>query len=239
MSPAAAKLLVDEIYPIIKKTIPRTVKPIGSEDSAELIQDAITSAAMMLDSAEKNGKALPSFRSVAYYSIQRSKIGRRSYGDNRSDVLSAGFLLQNEGRVFSLDLSLGEEATQDDSFSLHDMLADKRDDAGELCAKKLDWETFLKKQPKIIRRIIEAVSMGVKNQDIAAKHGVSAARISQIKRDIAESIKEFMGEDILLYVMEENIWKRDLRCLREKDEWKHLHFTDDVRTSPAKATEEL
>jgi hypothetical protein len=177
MSPAAAMLLVEEIYPIIKNTIPRTVKPIGSEDHRELVQDAVANAAMMLDAAERNGKALPSANSVAYYSIQRSKSGRRSYGDFRSDVLSPAFQLENEGRVFSLDLCLNEDSMADESFSLHDMLADKRDDASELCMKKLDWTAFLKKQPKSTRRIIKAVANGEKGQDIAKKYGVSAARI--------------------------------------------------------------
>ena len=66
MSPSAAIMLEKQIYPIIRNTIPRTARPIGSEDSQELIQDATASAAEMIESMEKSGrKPLPN--SIAYY----------------------------------------------------------------------------------------------------------------------------------------------------------------------------
>ncbi|MEI8247412.1 MAG: hypothetical protein WCI51_16385 [Lentisphaerota bacterium] len=85
MSPATALILEMQIYPIIRNTIHRKAKPIGSEDYAELIQD--TTATAMIDSMEKAGKE-PIPNSIAYYSIQRTKSGRRSYGDSRTDGMN-------------------------------------------------------------------------------------------------------------------------------------------------------
>ena len=56
MSPSAALMLEKEIYPIIRNTVPRTVRPQGSEDPEELVQDATASAAEMLEAMEKAGK---------------------------------------------------------------------------------------------------------------------------------------------------------------------------------------
>ena len=56
MSPSAALMLEKQIYPIIRNTIPRTARPMGSEDHEELVQDATASAAEMLDAVEKAGK---------------------------------------------------------------------------------------------------------------------------------------------------------------------------------------
>ena len=52
----------------------------------------------MIDAMEKSGKKpIPS--SIAYYSIQRTKSGRRSYGDSRTDVMNPGYQMDNEGSV--------------------------------------------------------------------------------------------------------------------------------------------
>ncbi|MEI7818340.1 MAG: hypothetical protein WCI45_14235, partial [Desulfuromonadales bacterium] len=101
MSPSAALMLEKQIYPILKVTIPKTVRPMGSEDHEELIQDATASAAEMLESMEKAGKK-PLPNSIAYYSIQRTKSGRRSYGDNRTDVMFPGYQMDHEGSLCSM-----------------------------------------------------------------------------------------------------------------------------------------
>ncbi len=46
MSPSAAQMLEKEIYPIIRNTIPRTARPMGSEDHEELVQGAVSARTM-------------------------------------------------------------------------------------------------------------------------------------------------------------------------------------------------
>ena len=58
--------------------------------------------------------------------------------------------------------------------------------------------------------------------DIARLLAVTAPRIVQLKKDIARKIKEFMGDNILVDAVSESVWERDIRCLREKGEWKHM-----------------
>ena len=101
MSPSAALMLEKKIYPIIRNTIPRTVRPMGSEDHGELVRDATASTAEMIESMEKSGgEPLP--HPIAYYSIQRTKSGRRSYGDRRMDVMSPGYQMDHEGSLCSM-----------------------------------------------------------------------------------------------------------------------------------------
>lgn len=125
MSPAAALILETQIYPIIRSTIPRKAKPIGSEDYQELVQDATAIAAAMIDSTEQSGKApIPS--SIAYYSIQRIKSGRRSYGDTRTDVMNPGYQMDNEGSVCSMQAPVG--GREDEDFTVGDMIASRTED---------------------------------------------------------------------------------------------------------------
>jgi len=55
MSPAAALILEMQIYPIIRNTIHRKGKPMGSEDY-QVVQDTTATAAAMIDAMEKSGK---------------------------------------------------------------------------------------------------------------------------------------------------------------------------------------
>jgi len=123
MSPRAGDVLVREVLPIIAGVVPQSVRVVGSEDHEELIQDAIVIAAMMLDALERAGKQ-PIARSVAYYSIQRIKSGRRSYSSGRTDVYAPGTQLDGLAVVHSLDevtnsAADDEEMTIGDSWQRH------------------------------------------------------------------------------------------------------------------------
>jgi len=140
MSPQAAECLLAEIYPILKATIPRTVTPIGTEDHKELIQDAVGDAARAVDSMERSGKELLP-RSIAYYTIQRSKIGRRMLDAGASDVLSPMRRINGAGGVVGFD----DPIDMDDAGGapICEALCDHRPDPSEEAARRLDWATML------------------------------------------------------------------------------------------------
>jgi hypothetical protein len=217
MSPSAALMLEKQIYPIIRNTIPRTARPMGSEDHEELIQDATASAAEMLESMEKAGKK-PLPNSIAYYSIQRTKSGRRSYGDNRTDVMSPGFQMDHEGSVCSMQ----DPVCDEDDSTVGDTIASRSEDTASKVLRKIDWDAFLDTLDARKRRVVEEMMLGYGTGDIARLLAVTAPRIVQLKREIARKIKEFMGDNILVDVGQESVWERDIRCLREKGEWKFL-----------------
>ena len=217
MSPSAALMLEKQIYPIIRNTIPRTARPIGSEDSQELIQDATASAAEMLESMEKAGKK-PLPNSIAYYSIQRTKSGRRSYGDNRTDVMFPGYQMDHEGSVCSMQ----DPVCDEDDSTVGDTIASRSEDTASKVLRQIDWDAFLDTLDARKRRIVEEMMLGYGTGDIARLLAVTAPRIVQLKREIARKIKEFMGDTILIDVGQESVWERDIRCLREKGEWKFL-----------------
>ncbi len=217
MSPSAALMLEKEIYPIIRNTIPKTARPMGSEDHEELVQDATASAAEMLEAMEKAGKE-PLPHSIAYYSIQRTKSGRRSYGDIRSDVMSPGFQMDHEGSVCSMQ----EPVCDEDDLTVGDAIESKREDTAAKVLRAIDWQAFLDTLDVRKRRIVEEMMLGFGSGDIASLFSVSASRIVQLKREIAQDIKAFMGDSILVDAGQESVWERDVRCLREKNAWKHM-----------------
>jgi hypothetical protein len=96
MSPQAGFLLHDQIVPRLRSAIPNAVSFIGSEDAEELVQDGTLIAAKMIHNAEQAGKNVVrnpgasrrgarkvrtiNAGSIAYYTIQKLKCGRRSTG---------------------------------------------------------------------------------------------------------------------------------------------------------------
>ncbi len=54
------------------------------------------------------------------------------------------------------------------------------------------------------------------SQDVASNFHVSPSAIYQHKEQIAKSIREFMGEDVLALVVKEPEWKSNLRMVRER-----------------------
>ena len=228
MSPSAALMLEKQIYPIIRNTIPRTVRPMGSEDHEELVQDATASAAEMIESMEKSGRE-PLPHSIAYYSIQRTKSGRRSYGDRRMDVMSPGFQMDHENALCSMQ----EPVCEEEDSTVGDTIACKSEDTATKVLRQIDWQAFLETLDARKRRIIEELMFGYGTGEIASLLAVSATRIVQLKREIARQIKEFMGDNILTEAGQESIWERDIRCLREKGEWKYMKVdrVDDLEQS--------
>lgn len=217
MSPAAALILEKQIYPIIRNTVHRKAKPIGSEDYAELIQDTTATAAAMLDAMEKSGKE-PIPNSIAYYSIQRTKSGRRSYGDSRTDVMNPGYQMDNEGSVCSMQAPVGGE---DEDVTVGDMIAARTEDIAAKVLRQIDWDTFMQTLDSRKRTIVQELMAGGGTGDIARRLAVTSARIVQLKREIGQAIRKFMGDAILIDSVSESVWQRDMRCRRERNEWRH------------------
>lgn len=56
MSPQSGLILIEEIIPRLRATVPECVMPVGVEDAEELLQDAIAVAAQMLHTVEHSGR---------------------------------------------------------------------------------------------------------------------------------------------------------------------------------------
>ncbi len=163
----------------------------------------------MIDAMEKSGKKpIPS--SIAYYSIQRTKSGRRSYGDSRTDVMNPGYQMDNEGSVCSMQAPVGGE---DENVTVGDMIASRTEDIAARVLRQIDWDAFMQTLDARKRTIVQELMLGGGTGDIARQLAVTSARIVQLKREI--------GEAILIDSVSESVWQRDIRCLRERNELKH------------------
>ncbi len=213
MSPEAGMLLMEEVYPIVKAVVPRTVKPAVGEDHEELVQDTMASAARMMHLTEQAGRPiLP--RGVAFYAIQRAKTGRRSTYAGEVDALSAA--AQIRGNVSRDALDENVSGGDLESPALHDYLADGSEDVAIVAGRRLDWQSLVQTLTPREIEVLEAKASARPLKDLARRHGVSRPRITQILRGIGRKIEKEWGSDFLSGVVAEPAWRRGVMRVAEE-----------------------
>ncbi len=218
MSPVAGALLIDKIWPIIAATVPHAVKPVGAEDHGELIQDTVTMAAQILQSCESRSRPIIP-KSVAFYAIQLAKTGRRSYGSTRTDALCPAAQIDGNSTVASLDEVVPDHG--EDGDTLHDMLAGPAEDPAQAAGRKLDWAGLMAGMGKRDLAVLEATVNGNQMDRLAAQLGISAPRVTQIKREIGRRIKDRWGADALPNVTRMPLWAGTIKAGREQSLCQH------------------
>ena len=66
-----------------------------------------------------------------------------------------------------------------------------------MATTKIDFTAWLKSLPSRVRRIAKLLATGEKTSIVAEKFNLSPGRISQLRRELAQSWKKFQGEPIV------------------------------------------
>ncbi len=131
---------------------------------------------------------------LASFAARAVRAGRRVAGqESARDVLSPvaqarhGFIVEK----------LPDVATLGD-HPLADALADNTvTPPDEQVAFRLDFPAWLSTLGDRNRRVAEALMLGDRTTDVAGRHGMSAARVSQLRREFRRDWRAFCGEDVL------------------------------------------
>jgi hypothetical protein len=202
------EFFMSQVAPILVAAVPRVVIPVGAEDADELVQDALVAACEAVHRLEKRGQQIIP-RSVAYYTIQRLKMGRRSTGAGRTDVMSPGCQLDGNASVASLDEPL-HVCEDNEDFTLGDVLAGRRDDPAQVAVRNADWSEFMTVLDAPQRYIVMATAEGESYMGQAAQLKVTPSAITQRKDTIAKRARAFWGESVLADVQTQPLWRREM-----------------------------
>lgn len=218
MTAYAGALLVSQIIPIISATVPRAVRPVGSETFEELVQDVTATAAKFVDSCERRGKQIIP-NSIAYYAIQQAKEGRRSYSASRMDAMCPSAHLDEAVSTDSLDAAIGDPV--DDELTLLDLLSCRDEDPSHRAARELDWAELLEDFNERDIAVLQCTVNGDRLDELAARFGVSSARLSQLKRELGRQVKLRWGVDALENAMRLPTWTGNVNAVREHQACAH------------------
>ena len=217
MSPSAGMMLLRQIVPIIASAIARgAVRPVGCEDCEELQAEGQALAAMMVDRLEAKGRVVPP-QSIAYYTLQAMKSGRRSGYSGRMDAMCPAASLDRAVQVRSMDEVLGcdpEYPTHDLTF--HDMLASGGESADITAGRQLDWDEALDQMDDRMRGVVEGTAAGTGTGEMAARYEVSAPRICQVREEAGERIREAWGGNPVVDATQEARWNRHVRAYAQR-----------------------
>ena len=215
MSPEAGEMLMEEIAPRLRTTIPRVVKPVGAEDDEELVQDAITIAAQMLHRVEECGKKVTP-GNIAYYVLLHMKSGRRSHTAGRTDAMTAATQLDLKSCVLSMEDEVGYDPELDEAITLGSLLASEHEDPGLAASRNVDWDTFLATHDYRYGVIVMGIIEGQSLSKTSRKSGEGYWQLTQAKLKLADDLREFMGASAIDDALRVPAWRASLMVDKEK-----------------------
>jgi hypothetical protein len=208
-------MLLEEIAPRLRSAIPRVVMPVGAEDSEELVQDAIATAARMLQNVENAGKTVTA-GNIAYYTVLHEKSGRRSHGCGRTDALDASTQLDRKSSVISMNEEVGYDPETDEAIMLGDLLASEREDPAQAAARDIDWDLFLATHDYRYGVIVQGLLEGKNFAETASGCRAGFIRIYQLKAKLAEDLLAFMGPQVIADSVRIPAWRAHIMADRER-----------------------
>jgi hypothetical protein len=217
MTIQAGELLLRRVRPIIRASLARgVVKTVGAEDLEELEADGMAQAANMIEAAEKAGKQLLP-NSVAYYTLQAPRSGRRFGCASRTDAMSPAAALDGRVSLVSMDAPLDVfDENDDDEITLHSCLAASGEDPAAQGSRELDWDAMLSSIGASDRDLLLGTAAGVPGLEMAFRYNVTPARVTQRKRELGYRMKAELGDTVLEDCVRESPWEGHMRAYREK-----------------------
>ena len=215
MTAQAGDLLVEQIAPRLRTLVPKSVKPVGAEDTEELVQDAIVIAAQMLHRVEQSGKKFTP-GNIAYYALLHMRSGRRSQSATRTDTMAQGTQLDAKSTVLSFEEEVGYDPELDAPITLGELLASEHEDPSMEAARNVDWELFLATHDYRYGIMVKGMAEGRSLKDTAAAQKEWYPGMWQLKQRMAEEVREYLGDAAIAESVQTPHWKANIAVDRER-----------------------
>jgi hypothetical protein len=176
------------------------------DQQAEAIAEMLALAWLWVVRLHRQGKNPLQFPSaIATFAARQVRSGRRLCGQDKSkDVLSPRAQQRHQFKVEPLPSSTrctfekryatshGQQ-TQD---AFEERLRDNtQTPVPEQVAFRLDFPAWLCRRSERDRRVIDDLAAGERTMDVANRHGLTAGRVSQLRREFMADWEQFCGED--------------------------------------------
>jgi hypothetical protein len=162
------------------------------EAREEAVAECVANSLVAFVRLYKSGRVARAFpTALARFAVAQVKDHRKVGGHlNVKDVLSKYAQEQKHFRVDSIDHFDADEDQWQEAVVEDTRTATVPD----IVAFRVDFADWLWQLPRRDRRVAQYLSLGNRTQDAARKFGVSEGRISQLRRGLAESWRQFTGE---------------------------------------------
>ena len=158
----------------------------------EAIQEVVCNACCAVARLAELGKLDLAYASVlARYGVAQVRDGRKvGCKLNIGDVMSPYCQRLKDVVVERLD-----RFDEDDQTWSEALVEDRTAGPADIARTRIDFTAWLASLKRRDRRIAESLSLGNHTQDVAKRFNVSAGRVSQLRRELAESWRAFVGDE--------------------------------------------
>ncbi len=196
---AKCKAVYAKMLPSIKRHARIAFRHLNPEEKEECVQNVLANTWEALVGLARRGKLDKAFPSVLAKFAEKQTRDHRITGGHLDvkDVLSPYCQAKKNVKVERLDkYDRVNECWYDSEDCCHELLAESRNATpADLAASRIDFSDWLASLPCRHRRIAQYLSLGNRTSDAAKKFKVSAGRISQLRKELAENWRWFVGDE--------------------------------------------
>ena len=190
LSPEHQQLFL-QMLPGIRRFARQRFVHLDPDAKQEAVAEVIAAALVMFVHLAHAGRESLAYPTVlARYGVRRYRSGRKVAGSQGSrDVMSRACRLANGVTVERLS-RLGDDGKSWEEI----VVEDKNAGPAEVAATRMDFAAWLKSLSHRDRRIAKTLATGESTGTTAKKFDVSAARVSQLRRELKHSWQAFVDE---------------------------------------------
>jgi hypothetical protein len=166
----------------------RHLKPEAREEAVQEVVCNALKAFVRLVELNKTGIAYPTV--LARYGVAQVRGGRKVGASLNIRDVSSDYCQQRKNVVLE---RLDHYDSEEESWA-EIVVEDKHSGPAVVATTKIDFTEWLRSLPCRVRRIAKLLATGEKTGIVAERFGVSAGRISQLRKELAEGWKKFQGE---------------------------------------------
>ncbi len=173
------------MLPEIEGRLRQAFRHLDSEAREESVREGIAKSLFAYVRLHEQGRAeVATSSSLAWYSSRQVKRGRPAAGRmNGKEPLSRYAQLGNGIQVERLD-----------GKWIDALVEDKRAPVADQVAAKMDVGAWFGSLSRRMKQIAKDLAFGCSTSEVARKHGVTAGRISQLRRSLEESWAAYQQE---------------------------------------------
>ncbi len=185
----------EDLLPAIRKQAHVAFRFNPREEREELIAEVVANAFCAFHRLAERGKTDLAYATpLAWYAIRQIRSGRRvGTKMNTHDVTSRYCQQIKEIMVERLDQYDDEQDTWQEV-----LVEDRHATPADIAVTRIDFAVWLRGLSKHRRRIAKVLARGETTKATAKHFGLSAARISQLRREFQVAWREFQGEAVVV-----------------------------------------
>ena len=179
------------LLPRIRACARYAFRDLNDEARQEAVQCVITSALAAYVRLVQLGKADIAYAvPLATYAIRHYRGGRHL--GSRLNVRDISSLYAQKAKSIHLERLDRYDSTEDQWQEI--LVEDRHAGPFDIVRTKLDFTAWLRSLPIKLRRIARTLANGERTRDVARKFSLSPGRISQIRSELLDSWRRFVGD---------------------------------------------